>query len=821
MSKSLVKSVVSLKIFQVIIFGLCIIFTSKLSAQNFIKGTITDSAKTPVPFCALALMNYADSSIVKGNLTNENGEFIFETISSGKYIIKINQVGFIPFLSQIIYVDSANSIINLNPMVLKNAVFNLKEVSVSAFKPTVEFKKGITVLNIENNLIYSGNTVLELLKRLPGVTIDNQNNIFINGKSGARFLIDGKLQNISGGQIINILNSMNAESVSSIELIKNPPAKYDAAGTAGLINIVLKKGKFKGFNGSLYNLNGQGKFFRNTSALNLNFKSNKWSVYSNLTYMNLYLSDIFKFYRNTENLANSSIINENGTDIIHRVVSSGNLGIEYDVNAKSSIGVNLSGGPSNSAHKQSSIIDIPSGTQFPYNYLVSNSVLNDDFNNPNFNINGLHKFDTLGTQLQLSADITNFTGYEKKINENNFYDLNNIEIYPMFGNISETKRDFKILTQKLDFTKIFKNEITLESGLKTSFVNNINNFKLQQNNETTGLYYLDTLFSNTYNYKEKILAGYFILSKNFKKINIQAGLRAEQTIIQAINQTTKFNLERNYLNLFPNGSINYTINKKNSLQLSYSYRIDRPDYSSLNPVKIFWNRLDYKAGNPYLLPQYSHNINFDFYCNSFIVNSLNFSNTAHSFYGYSYTNSSTKINTDTLLNFGQRNNLAYTLFIQKQLKWYNVQFTGVALYRNFIGTLNSENANSETFFYSCSINNEFNLANNFKIQCYGMYNSPVKESLQLYKPYSSVNFVIQKSLFNKTLFLSIGIHDIFYKEITGITTTFSNQSTFLEMKNDSRRVRFTLNYKFGKLHFQQKTKKSNEEENNRLKNLGK
>lgn len=798
----------------------CIQFPLIILSQNSITGAIADSSKAPIPFCALALINAADSSLVKGNMTNENGDFVFESVSKGNYLIKIAHIGFLPCYSESVSVDSINPKINIKPIILKSASFNLKEVSVSVFKPTVEFKKGITILNVENNLISSGNTVLELLKRIPGVTIDNQNNILINGKSGVRFLINGRLQYLSGAQMINVLSSMNAESISTIELIKNPPAKYDAAGTAGLINIVLKKGKLKGFNGSLYNLIGQGSYFRNTSVLALNFKSNKFSVFSNFTYMNLNLFDRYKFYRTIDNAPVIDIINEDGTDLIHRVILTGNLGLEYDINSKTMLGININAGPNKTDHIQESKISIPSGTVFPYSYLKSKSPMNESFNNPSINFNGLHKFDSSGTQLQFSVDFTNYLGLEKKINENRFYNNDGVEVSQSYSNKSETKRDFNIFTQKLDFTKVFKKEFTLELGAKASFADNKNIFKLEQT-DATGTFYYDTLFSNTYNYKEQILAGYFTLSKNFKKVNLQGGIRAEHTNINAINISNGFKIIRNYLNLFPSGSIDYTINKKNSLQFMYSYRLDRPDYQSLNPSKIFWDRLDYRVGNPYLVPQYSHNLNLEYNYKSFIINSLSFIQTTNSFYGYSYSNAITKINTDTLLNFGLRNSLAYTFFIQKQIKWYNFQFTGIGMYRNFVGSLNGENANSETYFYSFSLNNEFNLSKNFKIQFFGMYNSKLKESLQLYKDYGSLNLALQKTFFNQNLTLSFGFHDILYSEITGSTTSFSNQTTLFQIKNDSRRVRFTLNYKFGKMKFQQKKLRSNEDESNRLGGSGK
>lgn len=753
-------------------------------------------------------------------MTNENGEYVFESVAKGNYLIKTTNVGFLPFYSKSFVVDSLSSQINVDPISLKSVAVNLKEISISVFKPTVEFKKGITVLNVENNLISSGNTVIELLKRIPGVTVDNQNNILINGKSGVRFLINGRLQYLSGAQMINVLSSMNAESISTIELIKNPPAKYDAAGTAGLINIVLKKGKLKGFNGSFYDLVGQGNYFRNTSVLSLNFKSNKFSVFSNFTWMSLNLADNYQFHRSINNFPANDVINEDGKDQMFRQIITGNIGMEYDLSPRTTVGLNVNAGPNSTDHNVFSKITIPSGTTFPYNYLTSLTKSGEHFTNPSLNINALHKFDSAGTQLQFSADFTNFLGLDTKQNDNYFYNNYDVQISLPYSNRSYTRRDFQIFTQKLDLTKVFKKEFTLEAGAKTSFVNNVNVFNLEQT-DAAGNYYVDTFFSNTYNYKERIIAGYLTLSKNFKKVNVQAGLRGEQTNVDALNTHNGFKLTRDYFNLFPSGSIDYTINKKNSLQMLYSYRIDRPDYQSLNPSKVFWDRLDYRSGNPFLRPQYSHNINLDFNHNGFIVNSLSFIQTTNSFFGYSYTNNLTKINTDTTVNIGLRNHLAYTLFIQKQIKWYNFQFTGVAIYRNFIAKLNGENANSESFFYELNLNNEFILPKNFKLQLFFYYNSPFRESLQQYKSNTSLNFAIQKSFFNDKLFLSLGFYDMFYTERVASTTTFSNQTTYFQSKSDSRRFRFTLNYKFGKMKFQQRSKRSNDEESNRLQNSGK
>ena len=268
------------------------IFTSRSYSQSVIIGKVEDSTKTSIPFCSLALLNVADSSIVKGNITNEQGEFRFDFISNGQYFLKISYVGFEDSYSALINIDTASELL-LPTIQLKIEESSLSEVSVKSFRKTVSFESGKVILNVENDIMASGNYVLELLRKLPGVSIDAQNNISINGKSGVQFLIDGRLQQIPTSQLLTILSNMSSESISTIELIKNPPAKYDASGTGGLINIVTKKAKLKGLNGTLSNSLSHGKGIGEMSNLIINYKNNKWSIFSNLmgSYRN-YISTI-------------------------------------------------------------------------------------------------------------------------------------------------------------------------------------------------------------------------------------------------------------------------------------------------------------------------------------------------------------------------------------------------------------------------------------------------------------------------------------------------------------------------------------------------
>jgi iron complex outermembrane receptor protein len=787
--------------------ALFMILTSR--SQSFIKGRIQDSLSAPIPYCPLALVRTADSSIVKGSIANENGEFVIEPALKGSYFIKISYVGFADYYSEPIVVDSSSQL-NLPPFALKSAGNTLKEVSVTAIRPTIEFKDGLVVLNVENDILSSGNTVLDLLKRIPGVSVDALNNVTVNGKTGVRFMIDGHLQQIPTSQLMTILSNMSSESVSTIALIKNPPAKYDASGTGGLINIATRKVKLKGFNGSVFESLGQGKRYGTVSGLTLNFKSDKLSVFTNIIYSNRDIFDVTQADRTLNMPQGTEFINSKGSNEAFRSVANINGGLEYNLTERSTLGLNVSGGPTSSRGYRTSNTTIDGVNLFNYDQLIYKTNNDESYNSPSVNLNFTQLLDTNGTQLTVFADYTNFLYDQTNLNRNFFF-TDNAEVSPMLSYKNLTHLDFKIATQKIDFTKKLTKSLLFETGLKSSFVENISNVGLERNNPGTEIFYPDAVFSSRFDYKEKIFAGYLNFIKTIKKITLQTGLRSEQTNINVLSRTTDYTLKRNYINFFPNLSVDYKPNEKNTLQLTYSYRIDRPNYDQLNPGKIFIDQLDYGTGNPALRPQYSHNINVEFNHRNFITNSFSFTNIRNSIYGYSYTKNTSQINVDTIYNFAQKNILSYGLFIQKQLaSFYRLQFSGLVAYMYSSGMINNTNVSAEIVAIKTTLNNDLFLPKGYKLQVNATYASPYRDGIQLYSQRGSLNFAIQRRFFKNQLNAVLSVNDILYTDFGSITTKLPNQSSYYREKNDTRRVRLTLTYKFGNMKIDRKLESRDE-----------
>lgn len=772
-------------------------------SQNFIKGAIADSTQAPVSYCSMALMNAKDSSQVKGNISDSVGFFIFEKVKVGDYFIKFTAVGFKAATSGTFTVDSLSQII-LPSQILKTEGVNLKEVSITIYKPAIEFKKGIVIMNVENDILAKGNTVLELLKRVPGVIIDAQNNITINGLSDVRFMIDERLQQMPAPQVIDMLMGMSADNISKIELIKNPPARYDAAGTGGLINIVTKRANVKGYSGNIAFGVSQGQRLRYGPSVSLNYKSNKLSIFSNLSYGHWDGINNQKLERKIITNGSTETINSYGTNESFQSVFSGSGGIEYDITKKMLIGFYVNGNKNDDRYLTTSQTGIGNSTFF--NYSKTTSSVKEKYNtaSPNYNMSLLQKLDSTGGQIKLSLGYNNYSEKVDKAMDYKFLDNADVEVASASNYTSLINRVFNVYTGKLDLNKTFKNKLSLEAGLKANYEDDNNITKWNLKNQSTGFFVGDTSFNNNYKFNERILAAYSTLARSWDKIGFSIGLRAEQTNYNANYISSNYHFKRNYINLFPSGSLDFNLNKKNTITAAYSYRIRRPHYGMLNPVRTFNDQLNYEVGNPEIRPQFAHHFNIDYNHNQFITLSLGYDKTKDFTFYYSYTPNNSRVNIDTVSNMPKMDNGYLSVSAQKRIKWYSFQAYGVAMYQAFFGELKGEDVTSHTVNYYFNLNQEFFLPKDFKIAIWAGRGSEFQHGPQTYHARSAVHISIDKGFLNNKLNITLALQDVFYKDYFSYTTTYSDQSFYWYDRMDTRRFRVRISYRFGKMKIEQR-----------------
>lgn len=785
-------------------------------SQNSIKGHVLDSTKAGFPFVSIALLNAADSANVKGTISDENGAYEFLNVKPGNYRLNFFAVGYAQAFSESLSVDSVSAI-QVPDIVFENKGVSLNEVSVTSIKKTVEFKNGMTILNVENSIMAVGNTVLDVLKRIPGVTVDNNNNISISGKQGVRIMMDGRMQQLGMEQVVAMLSAMSADQVSKIEVMKSPPVKYDSEGNAGVINIVTKKVTTKGYSGSINYNPGMGQRFGNSMYGTLNFKSNKLTVYSNINPMYKVFFDRYDYHKEVTYHDRTTIFDHTGDHENLRKYINGRIGADYALTKRTSIGAFIDNTINDANPIEHGYVSINGDDDIGfdhYHYVTDDKVL---WSNPSYNFNAEHKFDTLGTNLSLSVDYADFNSQSDRKSESLFF--NPDESYAKPAQVYRSTNDTRIsiFTQKLDFQTYLKPSWLMEVGAKTTFVNNTSDFIFNRLDTAVAEFVVDTSFTNLYHYKENLIAGYINFKKEFKKGSVSLGVRAENTEVTGHNFTNAFRLKRSYLNFFPNMSFDYQLSAKHTIQLGYNRRLDRPDYGQLNPFKHFEDQYAVGAGNPCLNPQYSDNVDLVHVYNEWVTNSIGYAHFTQLFSGISIQNDSTKVTTFTQVNLDQSNYYYYNLFLQKQLRqWWNAEFSLNVYYMNYKSKIGGIPLDVNTL--SCNIywNNDFILPKNFKIQLTAHYNAPNRSGPNYNKANGSCDFAIKKAFLKGNFNIMFQFLDMFYTDISRTVYDFDNQYYTFNSRDDTRRFRLTLNYKFGKMNIRVNDKRSNQQEDDRI-----
>jgi hypothetical protein len=781
-------------------------------SQPGIRGRIMDEKQQALPFCALGLLNAKDSLLVKGNITDESGKYYFSDIAAGKYIIKASAPGYKNAFTAPFAYDSAAQV-QIEDLHMISESVSLNEVAITVLKKPIEFKNGNIVVNVDGSPLAAGNTVYDLLMRMPGVLVDGDN-ISIQGRGAARFLIDNRLQQLAGPQMTTLLKSMNATSVEKIEIINNPSAKYDAAGGGGLIHIHTKKVKITGFSGNLMTNYSQGFYTNSFGQLSLNYKGKKFGVFTN--YNANYADYRAKNHWHRDVTYNGLVtaLDQYYMEYSHNRFASFYGGADWYINKKNTLSLRADLRPGKETIVRHATTDV-SDNSLGYNKLLF------DFEKPNnwfwqdYNLNYELMPDTQGTKLTFNASWSSYPETYGASYSNHYLDTIGNDVMPLKIFQSTNQVNLDLLIGKLDFEKSFGKWKT-ESGLKASKQNMESDFLFQNLDNSSGQYTIDTSLTNAFTYREQILAGYLETSREWKKFSFRAGLRGENTSIQAANKTNSVKYTRNYFNLFPTAALDYNITASHNLQISYNRRINRPDYNNFNPYKAFRSILTYVQGNPYLFPQYTDRVELRHTYKGKISNAISYSAIKNYFFSYNIQSPQTK---ELIFYNGNLKNagiFSYTGFLQTDItRWWMISLNLGVHYFYCSGPIQGVQYQTAALNTNAWTLNQFSLSSKTKLEITFWGNGPWKDGVNQTNPRGSLNFGIKQKLLKDKLDLSLGMMDVLYTLPVQSSIKYADQNSYSLHQWDSRRVYFNLNYNFGRIHVQQKNLKDSREEKDR------
>jgi hypothetical protein len=601
------KQVLFLTIFTLLLFN----FANAQTAGGKISGSVLDDAKKPLDGATVVLLVAKDSTVVSSQLANPDGSFVFQNLKDNTYLVKATYIGYKNYRSDNVVV-SRQKPVSLPAFVLSSAGKTLKEVAVTAQKSYIQQKIDRTVVNVGALISNTGANALEVLEKTPGVQVDADGNITFKGKSGVLVMIDDKPTYLSAANLATYLRSLPSSSLDQIELMDNPPAKYDAAGNAGVINIKTKKNTIRGFNAVVSAIYAQGFYGRTNESINLNYRVNKVNLFANLAYNEQ------KTFRRLE--IDRDYFDANGDrtsalkDISYFRPKGNNTnikaGMDYFVSPKTTWGVVFTGAIS-ADHDSSPVYSLLYGKNGALDSTINTlNTSKNKFNSGGVNLNYTHKYDSTGRVLTFDLD------YIRDVSGSNQLFVNNTFLPDGTLTNSRTLTDnlpatINIYSAKADYSHPLKGKAKVEAGVKSSYVNTDNaaNYFNVINGEST----IDYNNTNRFLYKENLNAAYVNFNKNFGRFSLQTGLRVENTngnghqLGNAEKADSSF--INHYTNLFPTAYFSYNLDTAghNVLALSYGRRIGRPNYGSLNPFTFFVDEFTYFTGNPFLKPQFTDN----------------------------------------------------------------------------------------------------------------------------------------------------------------------------------------------------------------------
>lgn len=756
------------------------------SQQQKIEATVVNTQNEKLPLVSIEVYN-SQNALIKTLKTDENGGFTLEGISEKSVKLIVKDLEYAQFEKDLDLETQDKAL----QIVLKKEIQEIQEVVMTKQKPLVKRKIDRLEFNVENSNISSLNA-WEILKKTPGVTSGNDV-LAIKGSQSILVTINDKRVMLTGDELKTLLENTQGDDVKSVEVITNPPAKYEASGSA-VLNIVMKKNKIEGYRGVLSSKYVQTQYAKGVAGISQYYKKDKLSLMGSYNRgSGTYYREGVDYVHYIENQTKwVSTMNRKDQNKSQNTL---NFNIEYEIDSLTNVSLNYSG----SFNPRSfGTYNVPT--------LIYNS---QDVVESNYRTINDHESRSINNALSFQADRkfnkkskltwTNyFAGNNNRKSQNVLTYLDFVNQVPKENNfLTDNKSDVQLYSTQVDYQ--WKNEkFELESGAKYSFVKTGSQLDFSDNENGQLQYRADK--SNIFDYKEYNFALYSSLAYNPGKWNFKAGLRAEKTDLEGVVSEPYEVNKNNYWKLFPTLYVQYTTENNHQFGLSYGKRISRPSYSWLNPAKSYYNLFSYFQGDPKLKATIIHNLNFtytwkewnfDFYYRKEIAPSMEIS--------YQEPSNNNLIYHYTNIEKGQAYGLS--LFKNLQIKpWWSVSLSeNIEHNENYFVGVDNILYKNQVWNWVSDVSTSFTLqkSSDWKLELGHRYYSPSIQGTFRISGSSSTYLVMNKKFFSKKLEASVFFNDIFKTTREKISTQYGNQDNYFLDYRDTQNFIISLKFNFG------------------------
>lgn len=775
--------------------GLCVEYSGV--KKGSIAGKVTERDSMAVlPYATVALYNAIDSSLVDGTITNEEGIFSIKNIPSGSYYLKAEYLGFESQIVTDIRLDDEQNFLEIGNVLLTESTTEIDELTFMGQKKQMIIKADKKVVNVDKNLSAKGGTAIDALKISPSITVNQDGIVLLRGSSSFKVLIDGKPSALKPNEA---LKQMPAGRIDNIEIITNPSAKYGAEGTAGIINIITKKGLGAGLNGLINASVGTGDKYN--ADMNLNYTNDK---------LNLTLGANWKNeaqYYNMDEIIQTNVDGKRRTNdiLFYRNQIDKNLGanltLDYRFNEKNSVSYSAEAGYTNlyidADFKYDETIEDLENHTFVYEEL-NMSLLADYFTN---NLSYTHSFND-------NSSWTNSIFYSK-INyfmdnlQDRYYtdaDFDNTGITPYYSMRYENSNFSNEIRAQSDYTKVLESGSKLELGAHYHKYQRYLDLEAENFDFDNDVWQPDTIFSNEFDFNEQIYSGYANLNGEIKGISYNIGFRLEYTdrLIESFTIDEKYEYKK--LNYFPSLSLSKGFGETNQLTLNYSRRIDRPDEYFLNPFPDISNEFQEAYGNPLLRPNLtdSYELGYQKHFSKGMFSTQAYLRATKDAYTQVIGSDEEGIMILTFDNISDDMEIGVENMVNLQaLKWWSLNASLNFMGQNSEGTMNNEGFDRSAFTFDTRLINSFTIGKNTSAQLMAFYfHDRLGNSIGNVSRFYWVDASIQQNLFNQRLSVSIVAKDIFNTNQLKFDIDRSDYRFYVHRKPEYPTVMLNVSYKF-------------------------
>lgn len=796
------------------LFKFCLAFLivgfTAVYAQGTIKGKVSDlSSSLPVD-ADVKLFKQGDSALVKGAKCNASGEFTLDAVPAGNYRLEVSLIEYSTMNVENISLTSGQTV-SLDTITLKKQNVSTDEILVEEEKGLIQLTADKKIFNVEKSALTKGGTALDVLKKTPLVDVDINDNVSLRGSQNVKILIDDKPSRFAS------LKQIPADAIERVELITNPPAKYEAEGVTGIINIVMKKNENLGFQGSLNGGGNYSDYLSGWGGLDISLKKKKTSAFGNF-YSGTW-DNKSGYSSTTTYLLQPSVLQSSGTGKNHGYWIWAQGGFEYELAQGKNIGFEGSLGTGKWFNNDNGLARNFSSSGSLMDYYTQTSDRNGLWENFTGSLYFNNKINELGREW--SGDITfsrNRNEMKMQLNKQDFDSLSMpVNNTPLDQRDTTLMKNYNLNVQT-DYTHPLSQTTKIETGYKGTFRTNDNEFKSDTLDYSLNNFVTNTDTKNRFKLSEYINAVYGTFSGSIKDFSYKAGIRVEQTNTTGELLTNNTQFKQNYFDIFPSASISQKIGSANQLQLSYSRRITRPNMWRMNPFYRKWSPRFAMVGNPELKPEYSdsYELSFMFFSPVATITPLVFYRQNHDVISsYNYLQDSI-ITVTTFRNATGSKSYGLDLLINSRaLSWFNLNGTFSFYDTKFDSDPGlTDYASEDGFTWKANIRSTFTFTNLFNLELYYSYTGKKINAQGTEVPTQNFDIGISKSFLNDALTVSLKASDIFDTSQWGQDINTAEYRQTSDHDWSSRQASLNLSFRFGNTKdYLQKHKKVKQNQN--------